>query len=143
MIKPPGKPGIATYFSTKTTKLDTPLVKLGGSFHKPHALSYGHGSKLNHQRTAGFSPCFKQTRVPFGYLFLTHTRMGLAHSQILNDHQRAFTQSATHSPKKTQQAKGIKKSPASTSNEAFQPNARFNCFNVELAGRNACLLLVW
>ena len=39
----------------------------------------GCGSKLNHQGTAGFSPCFLLPGFHFGYHFLTHSHInGLA-----------------------------------------------------------------
>ena len=36
------------------------------------AIPFGYGSKLNHQGTAGFSPCFHLPGFHFGYIFLTH-----------------------------------------------------------------------
>ena len=36
---------------------------------------YGYGSKLNHQETAGFSPCVQLPVFHFRHLFLTHTHM--------------------------------------------------------------------
>ena len=38
-------------------------------------FTHGCGSKLNHQRPAGFSPCLHLPGFRFGYLFLTHTHM--------------------------------------------------------------------
>ena len=38
---------------------------------------HGYESKLNHQGTAGFSLCFDLPGFYFGYLFLTHTHMGI------------------------------------------------------------------
>ena len=38
----------------------------------------GHGSKLNHQGTAGFGPCFHLLGFNLGYLFLTHSHVALA-----------------------------------------------------------------
>ena len=35
----------------------------------------GYGSKLNHKKTAGFSPCFHLLGFHWGYPFLTHTQM--------------------------------------------------------------------
>ena len=37
--------------------------------------SNGHGSKLNHQGTAGFGPCFHLPGFRFGYIFLTHSQI--------------------------------------------------------------------
>ena len=36
---------------------------------------YGYGTQLNHQGTAGFSPCFHLPGFHLGYLFLTHRNM--------------------------------------------------------------------
>ena len=36
----------------------------------------GSGSKLNHQGTAGFSPCFHLPGCHFGHLFWTHSQLG-------------------------------------------------------------------
>ena len=38
---------------------------------------YGYGSKMNHQGTAGLSPCFHFPGFHFGYIFLTHCHMGI------------------------------------------------------------------
>ena len=37
--------------------------------------SHGYGSKLNHQGTAGFGPCFHVPGFHFGHLFLTHSHI--------------------------------------------------------------------
>ena len=37
--------------------------------------SHGYGSKLSHQGTAGFGPCFHLPWLHLGYLFLTHSHM--------------------------------------------------------------------
>ena len=41
-------------------------------------LRNGCGSKLDHQGTAGFSPCFHLPGFHFGCLFLTHPQMGMS-----------------------------------------------------------------
>ena len=47
-------------------------LTFGTSLHK---LTGGYGSKLNHQGTAGFSPCFHLPGFHFGYIFLTHSQV--------------------------------------------------------------------
>ena len=42
---------------------------------RPSASPNGYGSKLNHQGTAGFSPCFHLPGFHFGYIFLTHSQI--------------------------------------------------------------------
>ena len=37
-------------------------------------MAEGYGSKLNHQKTAGVSPCFHLPGSYFGYLFFTHSQ---------------------------------------------------------------------
>ena len=52
------------------------------AFHHP---PYRYGSKLNHQRTTGFSPCFHLPGFHFGVtLFLTHSRISTFKAQTTN-----------------------------------------------------------
>ena len=45
----------------------------GVAGHPTRPAGHGHGSKLNHQGTAGFSPCFHLPGFRFGFTFWTHT----------------------------------------------------------------------
>ena len=50
-------------------------IQLAG-FRSLRSPKHGHGSKLNHQETAGFSPCFHVPGFHFGAtLFLTHSHI--------------------------------------------------------------------
>ena len=62
------------------------VARVALNHRRPNA-SNGYGSKLYHQGTAGFTPCFHLLGLLFGYLFLTHTQMAekrrhLLHSQL-------------------------------------------------------------
>ena len=41
----------------------------------PFGLKHGYGSKLNHQGTTGFGPCFYLAGFHFGYICLTHSHI--------------------------------------------------------------------
>ena len=58
--------GRHAHFKTWPTSQPADLVRTSG-------VPFGYGSKLNHQGTAGLSPCFHLPGFHFGYLFLTHS----------------------------------------------------------------------
>ena len=54
----------------------------GGREWMLYGMSMRGGSKLNHQETAGFSPCFHLPGFHFGYLFLTHSHVCVTTASI-------------------------------------------------------------
>ena len=66
-----------------------PTIHRGGSSGIPfeswleqaYFVKHGYGSKLNHQGTTGFGPCFHLPGFHLGYLFLTHGRAWAWHGQ--------------------------------------------------------------
>ena len=66
-----GTGGVTTAFRTLQAPNCTGRIKGLMSL----KAKYRYGSKLNHQGTAGFGPCFHLPGFHFGYIFLTHSHM--------------------------------------------------------------------